>query len=73
MSVADLKTRYPGALLLFRMADGSYQFVDPDSKREALRERVPSTIPARKLAMYLRLLLDRGKKVAVCDGSEHLL
>ncbi|MDR7545289.1 MAG: DNA mismatch repair protein MutS [Armatimonadota bacterium] len=79
----DLKARYPGALLMFRLGD-FYELFFEDAK-VAAREldivltsrevgkgrRVPMCgVPHHALNGYLARLVDRGYRVAICDQVE---
>lgn len=79
----DLKARYPGTLLMFRLGD-FYELFFEDA-RTAAREleivltsreigkgrRVPMCgVPHHALAGYLGRLVDRGYRVAICDQVE---
>ncbi|MDR7520833.1 MAG: DNA mismatch repair protein MutS [Armatimonadota bacterium] len=79
----ELKARYPGALLMFRLGDFYELFFD--DARVAAREldivltsrevgkgrRVPMCgVPHHALAGYLNRLVDRGYRVAICDQVE---
>ncbi|MGH2409132.1 MAG: DNA mismatch repair protein MutS, partial [Chloroflexota bacterium] len=76
----DLKTRYPDAILLFRMGDFYEMFgQDAEIGAEALRitltsrefergTRVPMAgIPHHALPGYLKRFMEHGLKVAICE------
>jgi DNA mismatch repair protein MutS len=79
----DLKARYPGALLMFRLGDFYELFFDDArvaakeldivlTSREAGKgRRVPMCgVPHHALTGYLARLVERGYRVAICDQME---
>ncbi|MGQ0571952.1 MAG: DNA mismatch repair protein MutS [Armatimonadota bacterium] len=79
----DLKARYPGALLMFRLGDFYELFFDDAqiaakdldivlTSREAGKgRRVPMCgVPYHALAGYLGRLVERGHRVAICEQVE---
>lgn len=79
----DLKTRHPGALLMFRLGDFYELFFDDaqtaareldivlTSREVGKGRRVPMCgVPHHALSGYLARLVDRGYRVAICDQVE---
>jgi DNA mismatch repair protein MutS len=79
----DLKARYPGALLMFRLGDFYELFFDDakvaareldivlTSREVGKGRRVPMCgVPHHALAGYLARLVERGHRVAICDQVE---
>lgn len=79
----ELKARYPGALLMFRLGDFYELFFDDaqiaakdldivlTSREAGQGRRVPMCgVPYHALAGYLGRLVDRGHRVAICDQVE---
>jgi DNA mismatch repair protein MutS len=80
-----LKDQYPHAILLFRLGDFFEAFFDDahlvarelgltlTSRPVAKGRRIPMCgIPHHALGSYLRRLVDRGHKVAICDQVDDL-
>lgn len=78
-----LKDQYPHAILLFRLGDFFEAFFDDaalvarelqltlTSRPVAKGRRIPMCgVPHHALATYLRRLIDRGHRVAICDQVE---
>ncbi len=79
----ELKARYPGALLMFRLGDFYELFFDDatiaareleivlTSREVGKGRRVPMCgVPHHALAGYLGRLVDRGYRIAICDQVE---
>lgn len=81
----DIKSRYPDCMLLFRLGD-FYEMFDEDAQTAAdeldlmlttrdrnkpPEEQTPMCgVPAQSVNNYIKKLIDRGHKVAVCDQLE---
>jgi DNA mismatch repair protein MutS len=79
----ELKARYPGALLMFRLGDFYELFfddalvaareleIDLTSRELGKGRRVPMCgVPYHALTGYLARLVERGHRVAICDQVE---
>lgn len=74
----DIKSRYPGIILFFRLGD-FYEMFGEDARRASpllevvltQRQGVPMCgVPAHSVNGYLRKLIKAGEKVAVCEQLE---
>ena len=79
----DIKARHPGAILFFRMGD-FYEMFEDDAKLAARELGLTLTarnnggaaevplagVPVKAAADYLRRLIARGHKVAICEQVE---
>jgi DNA mismatch repair protein MutS len=79
----DIKSRYPDALLMFRMGDFYEMFFEDavtaasvldialTSRDKDVEDPVPMAgVPYHALGGYLRTLVERGMKVAICEQME---
>jgi len=79
----DIKARYPDALLMFRMGDFYETFFEDavtaasvldialTSRDKDAEDPVPMAgVPYHALGGYLRTLVERGMKVAICEQLE---
>lgn len=79
----EIKSRYPDAILMFRMGDFYEMFFDDavavapvldialTSRDKDAEDPVPMAgIPYHALGSYLRTLVERGFKVAICEQME---
>ncbi|MGH7700612.1 MAG: DNA mismatch repair protein MutS, partial [Gemmatimonadales bacterium] len=79
----EIKARHPGAILLFRMGD-FYEMFEDDAKLAARELGLTLTsrnnggaaevplagVPVRAVTEYLRRLLAKGHRVAICEQVE---
>jgi len=79
----EIKSRYPDAILMFRMGDFYEMFFDDaievapildivvTSRDKGTEDPVPMAgVPYHALGGYLRTLIERGLKVAICEQLE---
>lgn len=79
----EIKARYPDAILMFRMGDFYEMFFDDavevapildialTSRDKGVADPVPMAgVPYHALGGYLRTLVERGMKVAICEQME---
>lgn len=79
----EIKSRYPDSLLMFRMGDFYEMFFEDavtaasaldialTSRDKGVEDPVPMAgVPHHSLGGYLRTLVERGMKVAVCEQME---
>jgi DNA mismatch repair protein MutS len=79
----EIKSRYPDAILMFRMGDFYEMFFDDavevapildialTSRDKGVDDPVPMAgVPYHALGPHLRTLVERGKKVAICEQME---
>ncbi|MBN1824207.1 MAG: DNA mismatch repair protein MutS [Endomicrobiales bacterium] len=74
----DIKSRYPGAILFFRLGDFYEMFGEDAIKASPIlevvltkRQEVPMCgVPHHAVNSYLRKLIKAGEKVAVCEQLE---
>jgi DNA mismatch repair protein MutS len=79
----EIKARYPDAILMFRMGDFYEMFFDDalevapvldiavTSRDKGAEDPVPMAgVPYHALGGYLRTLVERGMKVAICEQME---
>lgn len=79
----EIKSRYPDSILMFRMGDFYEMFFDDaviaapvldialTSRDKGVEDPVPMAgIPHHALGGYLRTLVERGMKVAICEQME---
>ena len=79
----EIKSRYPDSILMFRMGDFYEMFFDDavevapildialTSRDKGVEDPVPMAgVPYHALGGYLRTLVERGMKVAICEQME---
>ena len=79
----EIKAKYPDAILMFRMGDFYEMFLDDaetvgpvldiavTSRDKSSKSPVPMAgVPYHAIGGYLRTLVERGYKVAICEQME---
>ncbi len=66
--LTELRSRYPGTLLLFRLTDGRDGYlVLPQDYLIVDQTNVPRSFPTSALEHHLNKLLRSGNRVAICE------